>query len=135
MSKNIGSKDCRNCGLVDTVVIIGAQMAWEQYYAWEGEAAKHFRGMQIAQAECQYCQTRYMAWVWPSANMVWERPTFKPEWSMDDPPEKRFYDLSYRSTFNDEPGPSDIRRKQPPNPVKLLNIMAEIKTLLESAGI
>lgn len=129
MSRNLSRTDCQHCGQ-DAVVINGPVSNYEDMYPEDqSELSKHLKGMQVACAVCEYCECLYMAWVWPSPNMVWERPNFKPDWTLDTEPSKRFYDLSYRSTFNDEPGRYDIPAERPPSPVDLLKRYKELKLL------
>lgn len=62
------------------------------------EAGPYFReysGMIVANAECEDCEAKYLAWI-------------------DHIPHRRsgdgttIQDLSFRSTFNDTPGPGDV---------------------------
>ena len=97
MSRNIGQSTCPHCG--DTPVIkelphpITEQEA-HRYY--EG-----YKGMIVARAECPSCCAVYLAWIDESqcTRPVYPRGTH--------PFDGRFVDLSYYSTFNDEPGEAD----------------------------
>jgi len=55
-----------------------------------------YEGMLVANAECRDCEAEYLAW------MTWPSPT------PDDDNETRIRDLSFRSTFNDEPAWRDL---------------------------
>jgi hypothetical protein len=65
---------------------------------------EEYKDMLVADAECVDCEAKYLAWIqrhfWFKSPYFRNPITRKP----DDPP---FTDLSFRSTFNDEPGPED----------------------------
>jgi hypothetical protein len=56
--------------------------------------------MSVANAECPVCKAKYLAWVYP--------PTKGRHAGRSYYHNGAFYDLSFRSTFNDEPGESDL---------------------------
>lgn len=77
-----------------------------------GRYFDEFEGMKVADAICPACQAEYLAWVEPSEN---HRETNVPDSSVEIPieEEKDFYDLSYRTTFNDETfSPKDLPKYQ-----------------------
>lgn len=94
MSRNLCRTDCYFCN--DDVVLVE-----EPRDITEKEAGAHYetyKGMLVANAECPSCLAKYLAWV----NEF--RCNAKPrhvEWG-------KFFDLSFRSTFNDEPGKDDL---------------------------
>lgn len=58
----------------------------------------------VANASCIECSARYLAWVdLPNCGGHWER---RPN------DEREFVDLSFRSSFSDEPGPDDLPSRQ-----------------------
>lgn len=64
----------------------------------EEETGSHYfneyRGMLVANAECELCEAKYLAWCSERTGMS--------------PTEDGVCDLSFRSTFNDEPGADDM---------------------------
>lgn len=58
-----------------------------------------YKGMTVAFAECPACLARYLAWVKPPPNKQFSR-------EIDS--DQKFYDLSFRTSFNDEPGERDL---------------------------
>lgn len=115
MSRNLGIRHCDYC-TQDYVVITGPIFNFEERYSFY---VSEYRGMKVADAECQYCGTKYLAWVEPSPNK--RKEWMDPDWA----PEKRYYDLSYRSTFNDEPGKSDLPTIKPLTPLELKQQLAQ----------
>jgi hypothetical protein len=63
--------------------------------------------MLCADASCTVCGAKYTAWVGPTADGYGMGPAARQIAA-----ECGFYDLSYRSTFNDEPGPKDLPKKK-----------------------
>jgi hypothetical protein len=57
---------------------------------------EEFKGLLVADAYCPNCNARYLAWCKDPLSLR------APDYDMD------YFDLSYRSTFNDEPGPDDL---------------------------
>ena len=57
-----------------------------------------YEGMTVANAYCPICNAQYLAWVDQSERKVY--PGLRPGYG-------QITDLSYRSTFNDEPGKDD----------------------------
>lgn len=102
MSRNLACVDCDQCHA--EVNLTGKPYPFARNWP-------EYDGMIIADAECSECRTRYTAWIgrpYPAG--------------MNNLRERGFYDLSYRSTFNDEPGDSDL----PPFGVDYLSITREI---------
>lgn len=56
-----------------------------------------YSGMVVANATCTLCEAKYLAWI-----------TFPARWRETRIPERPFYDLSFRDSFNDEPGDADL---------------------------
>lgn len=85
MSRNLCRTDCARCG--GDVRLSGIPYA----YTLNGDAS-----FTIADADCADCGAKYSAWINDSYSKAqWRTP-------------EGFYDLSYRSSFNDEPGPGDL---------------------------
>ena len=66
-----------------------------------GPYFEEYEGMLVANAHCRDCEAKYLAWVrgpksWTYGHMAWSNYT-----------PNGHVDLSYRSTFNDEPGEAD----------------------------
>lgn len=93
MSRNLCRTDCYYC---NGVVELRAEKA--PITASERGPYTDYDGMSVAPAECVDCLAKYLAWVdWPS------QPR-RSDYSQGGP----FFDLSFRSSFNDEPGPDDL---------------------------
>lgn len=96
MSRNIGKTSCIRCG--------HSRMKLEEKARHitkvdAGRWIEMFRRMLVAKAHCPVCQTKYLAWV-DGRERFSGYPSFNRELG--------YADLSYRSTFDDEPGASDI---------------------------
>lgn len=98
MSRNLASTRCDHCG-ADRVKVTGRahQLTKEEagYYYDE------FNGLVVADAECDLCRAKYIAWVDDSNCQVSHQRRHEGN-------QKGFFDLSYRSSFNDEPGSADL---------------------------
>lgn len=105
MSRNLMRTDCDFCQGVVALVEEPRRVTREDVGGYfETRGGFGFAGMVAAHAACIDCEAQYLAWV-----------------SVDDcdgyrgqlggcPDGCRFFDLSFRSTFNDEPGPEDMPR-------------------------
>lgn len=95
MSRNICDTVCQHCEHeVDLVE--------EPRSITEDEAGPYFeeyRTMTVANAECPACKAKYLAWVHPPTKGIHAGHCYH---------DGLVYDLSYRSTFNDEPGEADL---------------------------
>lgn len=87
MSRNLGQVNCAVCGCEVT--------ATGKPYRRDDDDARS-NGLLVCDAECTVCRTRYTGWLEYTPGSRWRTP------------DTGFFDLSYRSTFNDEPGPDDI---------------------------
>lgn len=107
MSPNLGQRDCRRCG-GDVI---------RDPNTYRVTAFVSHIGMQVAHAECSNCGARYTAWVGPTNEPeVGGGPAYGArEAEQQLIQEFGFYDLSYRSTFSDEPGPEDLPQDRCPN--------------------
>lgn len=93
MSRNLGHVDCHYCsGDVKLLELLHPIMV--------ADAGGHFQeysGMLVANAACEDCEACYLAWVREAGSLTQRRTT-----------DGEFFDLSFLSTFNDEPGPADV---------------------------
>lgn len=93
MSRNLARTNCRTCE--SAVRLCGVPYRSSGVYSG---------GMWIADAECEVCGTKYTAWIGPRDDDLYGSRDVDRRNVRD----FGFYDLSYRSTFNDEPGPEDL---------------------------
>lgn len=95
MSRNLAQTDCYFChGEV--------KLTGEKRQVVKDDCGVYFaeyEGMIVADAECGDCEAKYLAWVDESKRVCYRRT---PD------PARLFEDLSFRSTFNDEPGEEDM---------------------------
>lgn len=111
MSRNLCMTSCDRCQ-ADEVGLIERprQITPDEAGVYFGE----FRGMLVANAVCPDCGARYLAWCQDN------RPRGRsPDYG------ERYFDLSYRKAFNDEPCKEDI-----PKPSALRDLDAAIKRLV-----
>ena len=97
MSRNLCRTDCQRCSGPITLDEDPRLVTKEETGVYFAE----YRGMLVANAECAWCKARYLAWLtrpqrWPGVGNSESRGVWEP------------IDLSFRSTFNDEPGPDDL---------------------------
>ena len=98
MSRNLGSTSCYFCYEQPVLVEQRRPITEADCGAYYGE----FKGMQVANAECPVCEAKYLAWVDAKALGGFGHL------GRDADPEIGFVDLSFRSSFDDEPGPDDM---------------------------
>lgn len=94
MSRNLCRTDCYFCNGVVALVELPRPIN-------EADAGRHFdlcKDLTVAHAECVDCQAQYLAWV--------KGTHFQARF--DDEGNPAPADLSFRSTFNDEPGDDDL---------------------------
>ena len=97
MSRNRLSTDCGFCGHSIEMIEAPRPIREEEV----GPYFSEYRTMQVADAECPACKSKYIAWCEPPVQGVHEgRPT-------DPYSDGEFFDTSFRSTFNDEFGEAD----------------------------
>jgi hypothetical protein len=102
MSRNIGSTTCDFCN--GKVLIEEASRPIRQEEA--GVYYPEYAGMLVANAHCEDCEATYLAWV-NEHTRVSERYR---GWYRDLCDGETHVDLSFRSSFNDEPGRDDLPR-------------------------
>lgn len=111
MSRNLATTCCKRCRAPSVYLEEAPRLITE------GEADCHldeYRGMKVANATCPRCQARYLAWVC--------NPPHFGGWINTGG--GGYFDLSYRSTFNDESGLDDL-----PKP----DVLVEMDELLDRA--
>lgn len=96
MSRNLGQRDCHFCPGDIKLLEAPRPIAREDC----GVYFKEYDGMMVAKAHCTACLAKYIAWV--SGGMYSNRPQLEEG--------QTHHDLSFRSTFNDEPGEDDLPR-------------------------
>jgi hypothetical protein len=99
MARNLCRTDCYFCE--GDVVLIE-----EEREIRESEAGVYFKeyvGMLVANAVCNDCNAKYLAWTLAPAGWSgsWGRNRIRSE-------APAAFDLSFRSSFNDEPGEADL---------------------------
>lgn len=116
MSRNICRTECRYCGS-------RVRLDEDPREILPAEAGAYFdvyRGMVVARATCPLCEALYLAWIRFDAGVEPLKKYLEQArvW-MQDPEEGGPFvagrvgpvpDLSFRSTFGDEPGPDDLPR-------------------------
>lgn len=96
MSRNLLQTECDVCDSEVEMVEDPRKITVED----AGVYFEEYESMVVADAECTRCHAKYLAWVEPPQNSDSQRSSNGA---------KKFFDLSYRSTFNDEPGEEDIK--------------------------
>lgn len=104
MARNLGRTSCNRCG--HAVV----KLDEEPRPITQAEAGIYFdeyEKLEVAKAHCPICQTKYLAWVDESETRYFGRAVGSiahPRTAQEAP----YFDLSYQSTFDDEPGAGDF---------------------------
>lgn len=88
MSVNLGATNCQVCG--------GSVRLCGDLYTQRARMTE----VEGKDAECSLCGAQYFAWI--------GKVNRRDRWNQWDFDHKGFYDLSYRASFNDEPGPGDV---------------------------
>ena len=97
MSRNLGRTDCYFCNSDVELLEQPRPVTVEEVRPYE----EYYVGMlTVANAWCPQCEAKYLAWVDHSGANGHMRRT------PDD--DRLFVDLSFRSSFNDEPGFDDL---------------------------
>lgn len=98
MSRNIGQRDCYFCP--SKVILVEAPRPITDLDC--GGYISEYHGMTVANAQCPACLAKYLAWVTGPAGSNWNK--------MPEEEGQTHVDLSFRSSFNDEPGEDDLPR-------------------------
>lgn len=97
MSRNLCQTECDFCKGEVLLEELPRPITKYEAHRYFGE----FEGMLVANAKCVDCLAKYLAW-------VDETTRIKNEWREYYRKGDPFHDLSFRSTFNDEPGEDDL---------------------------
>lgn len=104
MSRNLGRTDCYFCYGEVALTEEPRQITRDDcgtYYDTRGGYG--FAGMVVAFAECKDCEAKYLATIDGTACAGYGGHSYyRPRVS------EPFFDLSFRQSFNDEPGPEDL---------------------------
>lgn len=102
MSRSIGQTECARCNRAVATTGPDRPITRDEAHGYFEE----FEGLLVADAKCENCGALYLAWVDSTTRL---RPAVV--FGLDLSQEKGdnpFFDLSYRSSFNDEPGEGDL---------------------------
>ena len=100
MSRNLGRTNCKFCDGKVGLVESPRRATDDDTGKWPGDV---YHELTIAHAECEDCHGKYTAWI--------KLPSWKRDHLTD--VEHPFFDLSFRSSFNDEPDPDDLYTVHP----------------------
>ena len=101
MSRNLASTHCDFCGAYPVLIEDPRPITKEE----AGRYFNEYEGMLVANADCPFCWAKYLAWVDESGRSTESLRGIRPQVPYSDG--VPFFDLSFRSTFNDEPGDED----------------------------
>ncbi len=123
MSSNLCMTDCRFCG--GPVRRTGPTRAL-------GAGLRYHAGMVVADAECRLCRAKYVAWVDdrmvpPEATRWGSTKPRASAYELHEDPDDYFFDLSFRHTFNDEPGEDDMPEVSVDEIVKAVDAYLEVR--------
>ncbi|MFA5187808.1 MAG: hypothetical protein WC460_00415 [Patescibacteria group bacterium] len=103
MSRNLGATACVHCEHP-------VELLEEPRPITEKEAGVYFdnkyKGMLVAEARCPICLAKYLAWIDDTNSILVRREPEK--YSPRKADYGKVFDLSYLSTFDDEPGDDDL---------------------------
>lgn len=103
MSRNLCAQVCVHCEHAVVLDEPARPITKEDCWRYIDE----FRGTLVARAHCPMCEAKYLAWMDDTEHTCrYGRGMVSPRVSRDGIP----IDLSYLSTFDDEPGPEDLPR-------------------------
>lgn len=102
MSRNLCKTTCDQCCGRDVRKVEPNRLATERDVGRYSE----YIGMVVANAECFECGAKYLAWV--DIGDCEHAKKYRVHYMHERPDHAAFSDLSYRSTFNDEPGAADL---------------------------
>jgi hypothetical protein len=129
MSRNLGETSCVICGADSEAIVLDE----EPRPITQADAGRYFERyykgqLIVAAAHCARCDAKYLAWIGATPNASadlkhWRRG-----------PDQRFVDLSFRSSFNDEPGPDDLPTPETLRAIHRRDCYAEAKRLSDEAA-
>jgi hypothetical protein len=97
VSRNLCRVDCYYCGEIPVLEEAPRRISKKEAGVYFDE----YEGMFVAKATCFTCEAKYLAWV--------SRPDGHGNFLHE---QDAFLDLSFRSTFNDEPGRGDLPKHE-----------------------
>lgn len=109
MSRNLSQKHCNFCH-AEPIILLEDSRPISKKEA--GNYYKNYKGLLVANAECDVCGAKYLAWI-DERTIIGDhlkslkKYSISPRFSTN----KDYFDLSFRSTFNDEPGNEDLPTK------------------------
>ena len=103
MSRTIGRTSCKHCGHPKVKLDEQPREITEAEYS----VYDQYAGLIVARAHCPICQTKYLAWVDESETQYFGYPVGGSD-VHPSKPQDEYFDLSYQSTFDDEPDEGDI---------------------------
>jgi len=114
MSRNLGQTHCDVCGYEKVALLEDPRPITKKE---AGPYFDEFEGLDVALGWCPVCEAQYLAWVSTAKckNALHRRESHCPD-GCD------YFDLSYRSSFNDEPGDDDV----------MLVVVGEAETVTKS---
>lgn len=112
MSRNLARTDCYFCHSTD-FRIESPTMSWKDYAKgkyFEKPYGSDYGSMTVAIVTCSLCEAKYVGWCNDLRIDNWRRTPGGGATLIDTTPSSAedFNDLSFRSTFNDEPGDLDL---------------------------
>lgn len=84
----------------------------------------HCAGLVVCDAECSACEARYTAWL--GGGSAPPRDPYRGD--------AGFYDLSFRSTFNDEPGTEDVPNRDRTESYHMVTVDGRVTHLKNLSG-
>lgn len=104
MSRNLCTLYCRFCGTMPTLSEHPRPIRKEEAKIY----FKDYEGMLVADAECSVCGAEYLAWVDERTITGKQAKYFLEDGCHPRFASNGFFDLSFRSTFNDDYGVKDV---------------------------
>lgn len=106
MSRNLCQTTCYYCSTEPKLIELPRPITKDEAFVYFDE----YEGMLVANAECPLCEAKYLAWIDESGRRP--DPTygmmFRRAGSTNEDGTPVIQDLSFRSSFNDEPGDDDL---------------------------
>lgn len=105
MSRNLSETGCHFCPAPGRDIVLEE----EPRPITRADAGRYFdeyEGFMMANAHCYHCDAKYLAWC--AESKAWLRKYGRERYPNEPRDGLRHFDLSFRSTFNDEPGPDDL---------------------------
>lgn len=127
MSRNLGDTSCRIC---NDAVRLDEQARPISERDTGAAMFPNYEGLLVANARCRNCDAKYLAWVDAGSN----RRLNQGHWQRRQNDDREFVDLSFRSSFNDEPGPDDLPSRETLRRIHQREIETEAQRLRDQAA-